>query len=112
MEILTLKARWCWRSNRVTARFTATRVSRRRLCACDQRSHHFDRSLQPYQITELVRGFVDNVRGPAAFSANITGHATRSPARGLVHLDGVSLATSTIRSSRRARDIAFDDSSI
>jgi hypothetical protein len=70
----------------------------------------FDRSLQPYQITELARGFVDNVRGGAAFSATIDWTREAIAAHGVVHLDGVSLATSTIPVIQGVRgDIAFDD---
>jgi translocation and assembly module TamB len=70
----------------------------------------FDRTLQPYQLSEYARGFVDNVRGPAALTANIDWTRDAISARGLVHLDGVSLATSTIPVIQGVRgNIAFDD---
>ena len=70
----------------------------------------FDRGLQPYQVSEFARGFVDNVRGNAAFTANIDWNREAITAHGSVHLDGVSLATSTIPLIQGVRgDMAFDD---
>jgi hypothetical protein len=70
----------------------------------------FDRSFQPYQISEYARGFVDNVRGAATLAANIDWTRDAITARGSVHLEGVSLATSTIPVIQGVRgDIAFDD---
>jgi hypothetical protein len=70
----------------------------------------FDRSFQPYSISEYARGFVDNVRGSTALTANIDWTRDAITSHGVVQLDGVSLATSTIPVIQGVRgDIAFDD---
>lgn len=70
----------------------------------------FGPELQPYEITERARGLVENVRGPIAVGADIdwTRHAIRG--RGVVRIDGVSLATSTIPIVNDVHgSVAFDD---
>ncbi|MBS0385951.1 MAG: YdbH domain-containing protein [Proteobacteria bacterium] len=70
----------------------------------------FDRTFQPYQISELARGFVDNVRGSVGLNANIDWTRNSIAAHGVLHLDGVSLATSTIPVIQGVRgDVAFNN---
>lgn len=70
----------------------------------------FDRAFRPYQISEYARGFVDNVRGPVALTANIDWTRDAITSHGIVRLDGVSLATSTIPVIQGVRgEVAFDD---
>lgn len=70
----------------------------------------FDRALQPYQLSEYARGFVDNVRGPIALTANIDWTRDALTSHGTVRLDGVSLSTATIPVIQGVRgEIAFDD---
>ncbi|MBI3437249.1 MAG: hypothetical protein HY054_01100, partial [Proteobacteria bacterium] len=70
----------------------------------------FDRSLQPYQLSEYARGFIDNVRGPATLTANVDWTRDALSSHGVVHLDGVSLSTSTIPVIQGVRgDVAFND---
>lgn len=70
----------------------------------------FGEELQPYEITELARGLVDNVRGPASIDAGAiwTRDSMRTSAR--VRLNGVSLASATIPVISDVRgEINFDD---
>jgi len=70
----------------------------------------FDRNFQPYALSEYARGFVDNVRGPIALTANIDWTRDTLISHGSVRLDGVSLSTSTIPVIQGVRgEIAFDD---
>ncbi|MFZ2031338.1 MAG: YdbH domain-containing protein [Vitreimonas sp.] len=70
----------------------------------------FDRSFQPYVLTEYARGFVDNVRGPIALTANIDWTRDALTSHGVVRLDGLSLSTSTIPVVQGVRgEITFDD---
>jgi len=70
----------------------------------------FGEDLQPYDITELARGLVDNVRGPASANAHVgwTRDAMESSAQ--VRLNGVSLASATIPVINDVHgEIVFDD---
>lgn len=70
----------------------------------------FDENLQPYQISELARGVVANVRGPA--SATAEAHWTREMfnVSGTVHPEGLSLAMATIPVIQDVRGaVHFDD---
>lgn len=70
----------------------------------------FDESLQPYQITELARGLVENVRGEIGLEAAILWTRDAISSSGVVHLNGVSLATATIPIVEDVRgDVLFDD---
>jgi hypothetical protein len=70
----------------------------------------FGPQLQPYDLSELARGMVDNVRGRARAEATVAWSNDRLAAAGVVHLDGVSLSTGTIPIIEDVRgDIAFDD---
>ncbi|HVV34231.1 MAG TPA: YdbH domain-containing protein [Vitreimonas sp.] len=70
----------------------------------------FGPALQPYDISELARGMVDNVRGPAAAEATISWDEQHLASSGALHLNGVSLSTGTIPIIQDVRgDIAFDD---
>jgi hypothetical protein len=70
----------------------------------------FGPDLQPYEITELARGVVENVRGPAAGIANIVWDDDGVRASGSVTLNGVSLAMATIPVIENVRgEIVFDD---
>jgi hypothetical protein len=70
----------------------------------------FDHALQPYDITEMARGMVDNVRGAMSATADIAWTREAITGTGRAHLDGVSLATSTIPVVRGVRgDINFDN---
>ena len=70
----------------------------------------FGETLQPYEITERARGMVENVRGAADAVADIVWTSDSTAASGRVHLNGVSMATSTIPVIQDVRgEIAFDD---
>ncbi|GAM96411.1 putativeuncharacterized protein ydbH [alpha proteobacterium U9-1i] len=70
----------------------------------------FGDALQPYEISELARGVVENVRGPAAGVAEITWDKEGVRGAGRVRLDGVSLALATIPVIENVRgEIVFDD---
>jgi hypothetical protein len=70
----------------------------------------FGPTLQPYDITERMRGLVDNVRGGAGVVADITWNREAIAAVGHLRLDGVSLATATIPTVENVRgEIFFDD---
>ncbi|HWA00980.1 MAG TPA: YdbH domain-containing protein [Caulobacterales bacterium] len=70
----------------------------------------FDRDLQPYQISEIARGLVDNVRGDASATAEITWGRDTFAATGHVRPDGLSLSMATIPVIQDVRgDIYFDD---
>jgi hypothetical protein len=70
----------------------------------------FGPTLQPFEISEQMRGLVENVRGPATITANIDWTNASLAARGRVRLDGVSLATSTIPVVEHVRgEVFFDD---
>jgi hypothetical protein len=70
----------------------------------------FGPTLQPYDISELARGMVDNVAGGAAAEATISWDDQHLTSVGVLHLNGVSLATGTIPIIRDVRgDIAFDN---
>ncbi|HRO04144.1 MAG TPA: YdbH domain-containing protein, partial [Terricaulis sp.] len=71
---------------------------------------NFGPELQPYEITELARGVVENVRGPASIAAGAawTREAMTTSAR--VQLNGVSLSSATIPVIENVRgEINFDD---
>lgn len=70
----------------------------------------FSERLQPYDVTELARGVIDSVRGPASAEANIswTREALATSAR--VRLNGVSLSSATIPVIEDVHgDVTFDD---
>ena len=70
----------------------------------------FSETLQPYDLSELARGVVDNVSGPAAAEATLswTREEMRSAAR--VRLNGVSLTSATIPVIENVSgEIVFDD---
>jgi hypothetical protein len=70
----------------------------------------FNEALQPYQITERARGVVENVRGPASAVADIAWSRDDLNATGVVQLDGVSFATTTMPIVQNVRGaVAFDD---
>jgi hypothetical protein len=70
----------------------------------------FGDALQPYEITELARGVVENVRGPASGAAEVTWDKEAVRANGRVRLEGVSLAMSTIPIIENVRgEVVFDD---
>ena len=70
----------------------------------------FNEALQPYHITERARGVVANVRGPASGVADINWSREDINARGVVRLDGVSFATTTLPIVQDVRGaVAFDD---
>lgn len=70
----------------------------------------FGDALQPYEITELVRGVVENVRGPAGGAANVVWDRDGVRASGRVRLNGVSLALATIPIIEDIRgDVEFDN---
>lgn len=70
----------------------------------------FGPSLQPYEISELARGVVDNVRGPASIDAGVTWTRDDLRTSARVSLNGVSLASATIPVIEDVRgDIIFDD---
>jgi len=70
----------------------------------------FDRTLQPYQISEQTRGLVDNVRGPVALNAEIDWTRERITSNGRVTINGVSLATATIPAITDVHgEVFFDD---
>ncbi len=70
----------------------------------------FDASLQPYDLTERLRGMVENVRGDVSALAEVIWDRQAVAASGRVHLDGVSLAAATIPIIEDVRgDIVFDD---
>jgi hypothetical protein len=70
----------------------------------------FGPHLQPYDISELTRGMVDNVRGPASAEATISWSGPHITGAGVLHLSGVSLSTGTIPIIEDVRgDVAFDD---
>lgn len=71
---------------------------------------HFDANLQPYDLTERLRGLVENVRGDVNAVAQVSWDRQDIAATGRMHLDGVSLAAATIPIIEDVRgDIAFDD---
>jgi hypothetical protein len=70
----------------------------------------FDESLQPYYITERARGMVENVRGAAAATADVTWTRSDLAATGTISTGGVSFATATMPVIENvAGSIYFDD---
>ncbi len=70
----------------------------------------FDETLQPFEITELARGVVENVRGPVGGAVIATWRGEEVRARGQFILDGLSLATSTLPVIEGVSGaVAFDD---
>ena len=70
----------------------------------------FGDALQPYEITELARGVVENVRGPASGTAEVTWDKENVRASGRARLEGLSLAMATIPVIENVRgEIVFDD---
>ncbi len=70
----------------------------------------FNEALQPYQLTELARGVIENARGPVAAVANLTWSREDFAARGRLRLDGVSFATTTLPIVQDVRGVVeFDD---
>lgn len=70
----------------------------------------FDESLQPYEISELARGLIENVRGPASATAELRWTRDAVTATGMVRPNGLSLAMATIPSIRDVRgEVVFDD---
>ncbi|MCR6645526.1 MAG: YdbH domain-containing protein [Terricaulis sp.] len=70
----------------------------------------FGQDLQPYDISELARGVVDNVRGPASGEARVTWTRETMQSDARIALDGVSLASATIPLIGDTRgEIYFDD---
>ncbi len=70
----------------------------------------FNEALQPDQISERARGVIANVRGPAAFVADVNWTREDIAARGSVRLDGISFATTTLPIVQDVRGVvAFDD---
>jgi hypothetical protein len=70
---------------------------------------NFDADFQPYDITERLRGMVENVRGPAVVDADIIWTGQRVFASGRARLDGVSMATATIPIVENVRGAVFFD---
>jgi len=70
----------------------------------------FDETLQPYEITELARGIVENVRGPISAEALIAWTPDAVTAQGVVRPRGVSFATRTIPIVENlSGDVSFND---
>jgi translocation and assembly module TamB len=70
----------------------------------------FGPDLQPYHVSELARGVVENVRGPASAEAGVVWTRTQLSTAALVRLNGVSLASATIPLIQDVRgEILFDD---
>jgi hypothetical protein len=70
----------------------------------------FDENLQPHDISELARGLVADVRGPASAAADIAWTRDTMTASGRLGLQDVSLATATLPVIQGVRgDIQFDD---
>ncbi len=70
----------------------------------------FGEALQPYEITELARGVVENVRGPASGTAEVNWDKAAVRASGRARLEGLSLAMATIPVIENVRgEVVFDD---
>lgn len=70
----------------------------------------FSEGLQPYDITELARGVVENVRGPASIDASAVWTRETFQTGARVRLNGISLASATIPVIENVRgEIMFDD---
>jgi translocation and assembly module TamB len=70
----------------------------------------FSESLQPYEISELARGLVENVRGPASASADAAWTRETFSLTGAARPNGVSLSMKTIPVIENVRgEIHFDD---
>ncbi len=70
----------------------------------------FGPQLQPYQITEALRGVIDNVVGPVTGSGHLAWSGTTVTSRGTVTIDHVSLATASLGPvGDIAGSVAFDD---
>jgi hypothetical protein len=70
----------------------------------------FGEGFQPYDITELARGVVENVRGPASIDASVTWTRDALQTGARVRLNGLSLASATIPVIEDVRgEIVFDD---
>ena len=70
----------------------------------------FDQNFQPYHLSELARGIIANVRGPASASADLSWSGEDMRAEGALRLQGVSLATATIPVIENVQgEVHFDD---
>lgn len=70
----------------------------------------FDADLQPYQITEALRGVIDNVAGPVNGTGRFAWTGDALTSRGTLAIDHVSLATGTLGPiDDVAGVLAFDD---
>lgn len=70
----------------------------------------FDQNLQPFEISELARGMVENVRGSAGLDADIVWTRDDIHATGTVRPQGLNLSLSTIPVVQDVRgSIYFDD---
>lgn len=70
----------------------------------------FGPQLQPYEITEQMRGLVEGVRGTIAANADISWTRDNIAGAGLVRLNGVSLSTATIPIVNDVRgEVRFDN---
>ncbi|MES1197524.1 MAG: YdbH domain-containing protein [Pseudomonadota bacterium] len=97
---------------RELARFTAEHDVDRGVGAAhiDAPAMAFDQKFQPYEITELARGLVDNVRGPVSATAEVNWSRDKLTATGHVRPEGISLSLATIPVIQDVRgDIYFDD---
>lgn len=70
----------------------------------------FDQSLQPYEITELARGVVENVRGPLSAAIDVRWAPDEFAASGQVGVENLSLASATLPIIENVTGtIVFDD---
>ncbi len=70
----------------------------------------FGPDLQPYEITESLRGVVDNVRGPVSGTGRLDWVGDRITSRGTARIDHVSLATASLGPvDDVAGSLVFDD---
>ena len=64
--------------------------------ALDSGRLEFGAVLQPYQISEALRGVVDNVRGPVIATGRVDWTGARLISRGTLKLDNLALATASL----------------
>ena len=70
----------------------------------------FDEGLQPYEISELARGLVENVRGEASATAEARWAGDDFRVSGVFLPNGISLSSATIpQITNVSGEIAFDD---
>ena len=92
--------------------FTATHdlASGRGEAAVETGTLTFGLDLQPFQLTEALRGVVDNVRGPVVGSGRFDWTGDSLTSRGTVRVDHVSLATASLGPvDDVAGTVVFDD---